>query len=331
MNIGVLLNLTVFALAVVLLARRLRNGAPLSTTVLLGLIVGAVMGAVLQWAYGHGDPTLQATMSWVGVIGDGYVRLLQMIVMPLVLMSILSAVAKLGDARSLGKISAGVLGVLLLTTAISAAIGIAVMQLLGLSADGLVQGSRELARGAALEARASELRERGLDAVPIHSNLRQEARERALFTTVRVDMEKVKAAYLLNFIRYTSWPESSFGSPASPIVLTIVGECDVSETLSKAVARSEPIGGRTLMLASSKLPRGVRQVDDDFIREIDLAERGQGELHVVRVVFCEHDTFEFGHHSLPPPPVVSSMLSAMNASTSSLLRQPRATSRISSS
>ena len=53
-------------------------------------------------------------MTWVGVVGSVYVRLLQMVVTPLVLVSILGAVSKLHDAKALGKISAGVLGTLLL-------------------------------------------------------------------------------------------------------------------------------------------------------------------------------------------------------------------------
>ena len=63
-------------------------------------------------------------MPWVGVVGGGYVRLLQMVIAPLVLVSILAAVTKLNNARSLGAISGGVLGMLLVTTAISALIGI---------------------------------------------------------------------------------------------------------------------------------------------------------------------------------------------------------------
>jgi L-cystine uptake protein TcyP (sodium:dicarboxylate symporter family) len=152
-----LLNLGVVALALAWLARRQLGGASLSSSVLTGLLLGVVLGAALQWVYGLASPTLRGTVSWVSLVGGGYVRLLQMIVMPLVLVSILAAVTRLGDARSLGRISGGVLGVLLLTTAVSAAIGIAVTRLFGLSAEGLVAGARELARGAAIEAQSQQL------------------------------------------------------------------------------------------------------------------------------------------------------------------------------
>lgn len=157
MSAGLFLNLGVFALLLTWLGRRQVAGAPFSRNVLLSLVVGVLAGAALQWGYGHGHPVVTSTLTWVGLVGGGYVRLLQMIVMPLVLVSILSAVTRLDDARALGKISFGVLAVLLLTTAASAVIGIGVTQLFGLSAEGLVQGARELERGAVLAARTGEV------------------------------------------------------------------------------------------------------------------------------------------------------------------------------
>lgn len=157
MNFALLANLGVFALALAWLARRRQGGASLSSNVLVGLLLGVALGTALQWGYGPDHPLVERTIAWVGVVGGGYVRLLQMIVMPLVLVSILSAVTRLDDARSLGRISAGVLGMLMLTTAIAATIGVGVTRLFGLSAEGLVRGARELERGAALEASSAEI------------------------------------------------------------------------------------------------------------------------------------------------------------------------------
>jgi uncharacterized protein len=162
MSIGLFANLAIFTFVLVWLARRQSAGVPLSNNVLVSLVVGIALGAALQWGYGHGDEVIAGTMTWVGLVGSGYVRLLQMIVMPLVLVSILSAVTRLDDARSLGKISAVVLGILMVTTAISAGIGVGVTRLFGLRADGLVQGARELERGEALAARTGEVADLGL-------------------------------------------------------------------------------------------------------------------------------------------------------------------------
>ena len=69
-----------------------------------------------------------------------------MVVMPLVFVSILGAVIKLHDAGSLGKISFISIGTLLFTTAIAAFVGVAVTNLFGLTAAGLVQGTQETER-----------------------------------------------------------------------------------------------------------------------------------------------------------------------------------------
>lgn len=157
MSVPVLASLLVFALALAALVHRARGGAPLSQNVLVALVAGVALGVGLQWVHGIGTPALADTLTWVNVVGGGYVRLLQMVVMPLVLVSILAAVTRLGDARALGKIAFGVLGLLMVTTAISAAIGIGVAQAFGLSADGLVQGARELARGEAMESQLGQV------------------------------------------------------------------------------------------------------------------------------------------------------------------------------
>lgn len=74
-----------------------------------------------------------------------------MIVMPLVFASILSAVAKLHNASSLGKISILTIGTLLFTTLIAALVGVFVTNLFGLTAEGLIQGTQETARLSAIE------------------------------------------------------------------------------------------------------------------------------------------------------------------------------------
>lgn len=157
MELALLINLAVFGAVLMWIARRQLAGESFSFLVLAALIVGTVLGAVFQAVYGPEAPAVAGAMAWVNVIGSGYVRLLQMIVMPLVLVTILGAVTRLEDLSALGKISGGVLGLLLATTAVSAIIGIAVTRLFGLSAEGMVPGAREATRGTALEGRVGEV------------------------------------------------------------------------------------------------------------------------------------------------------------------------------
>ncbi len=151
MNYALTFNILVFIGLLAGLAMTERTSWSLSKKVLVGLTIGVVFGMVLQGTYGTNAPTLKETISWLDVVGNGYVRLLQMIVMPLVFASILSAVARLHKASSLGKISVMTIGTLLITTAIAALVGIAMVNLFGLTADGLIQGTQESERLAKIQ------------------------------------------------------------------------------------------------------------------------------------------------------------------------------------
>ena len=151
MDLPLTLNLVAFVVVLVLLSRFSRNNWSLSKKVLTGLVIGVLFGLVLQLIYGENSAVVKTSISWFNIVGNGYVQLLQMVVMPLVFVSILSAVARLHNASSLGKISVLTIGVLLFTTAISALVGVFVTGLFGLSAEGLVQGVQETARLSAIQ------------------------------------------------------------------------------------------------------------------------------------------------------------------------------------
>lgn len=152
-----ILNLVAFAVLLALLVRQHKSQKSLSRRVFTGLGLGVLFGAALQLLYGVGSDTIATTLDYVNIVGSGYVSLLKMIIMPLILVSIIGAIVKVKDTGSLGKMSGSVIGILLATTAVSALIGIFVSNLFGLSADGIVQGAREMARGEALQVRLEGL------------------------------------------------------------------------------------------------------------------------------------------------------------------------------
>ncbi|WP_302463675.1 L-cystine transporter [Hafnia paralvei] len=150
MNLPLVINVLVFVALLLLLAQTRRTKWSLAKKVLVGLVMGVLFGLGLQLVYGSDNPLLKDSISWFNIVGNGYVQLLQMIVMPLVFVSILSAVAKLHNASSLGKISFLSIDTLLFTTMIAALVGVLVTNLFGLTAEGLVQGTQETARLAAI-------------------------------------------------------------------------------------------------------------------------------------------------------------------------------------
>jgi L-cystine uptake protein TcyP (sodium:dicarboxylate symporter family) len=151
MNLPLILNLLVFLALLLGLLQTRRTDWSLAKKVLLALVLGVVFGAALHAVYGDNSPVLKSTIGWLDLVGNGYVQLLQMIVMPLIFASILSAVARLHNASSLGRISFLTIGTLLFTTLIAALIGVSLTNLFGLTAEGLVAGTQEMARMQALQ------------------------------------------------------------------------------------------------------------------------------------------------------------------------------------
>ncbi|MEH6530579.1 MAG: L-cystine transporter [Photobacterium frigidiphilum] len=152
-----IINLAFFALLIALLLKQQRTEQTLSKRVFTSLGLGVLFGGALQLIYGGGSQIVADTLEYVNIVGAGYVSLLKMIIMPLIMVSIIAAIVKVKDAGSLGKISGLTIGILLATTAASALIGILVSNMFGLSADGIVQGAREIARGEMLESRLTNI------------------------------------------------------------------------------------------------------------------------------------------------------------------------------
>ena len=128
-----------------------------SKRVFVGLGVGILLGLVLQYIYGTKSDVLKATIDWYNIVGKGYVKLLQMIVMPLVFISIVSAFTKMKLTNNIGKISTLIIGLLVGTTAVAAAIGIASTLAFNLDGAQFQQGEAETARIGQVEQRLGDI------------------------------------------------------------------------------------------------------------------------------------------------------------------------------
>lgn len=84
MNLPLVINVLLFVALLLLLAQTRHKQWSLSKKVLVGLGLGVLFGLGLQWVYGADNPVLKESITWFNIVGNGYVQLLQMIVMPLV-------------------------------------------------------------------------------------------------------------------------------------------------------------------------------------------------------------------------------------------------------
>lgn len=94
------LFLTLLIIAIVLAVAGLlfymqKKHVSFSIRVLLALGAGVVYGLLLQFFFAPDSSVIQQSMDWVNILGTGYVRFLQMIVMPLIFISILSAFTRM--------------------------------------------------------------------------------------------------------------------------------------------------------------------------------------------------------------------------------------------
>lgn len=153
MSITVILNLTVFIGILFLLVKFSKQDMKLSRKVFMGLVAGVIFGFALQALYGAGSAEINGTLEWTNVVANGYISLLYMIIMPLIVVSMISAVTKIDEVTSLGKIGGSVVMVLVFTTMLSSLVAIGITDLFSLSAEGMVSGEREAARLASIEGR----------------------------------------------------------------------------------------------------------------------------------------------------------------------------------
>ncbi|MGL5303137.1 MAG: L-cystine transporter [Aeromonas sp.] len=151
MIVSVIGNLAILVFLLWFLYRLQQKHVSFTRRVFTGLGLGILFGAALQLIYGTGSAVIVQTMDYLDIVGGGYVRLLQMIIIPLIMVSIIGAILKLNGGTALGKISAMTIGVLIFTTAIAAGVGILMSNLFGLTAEGLTSGAAESARGVALQ------------------------------------------------------------------------------------------------------------------------------------------------------------------------------------
>ncbi|HEV7239691.1 MAG TPA: dicarboxylate/amino acid:cation symporter [Thermoanaerobaculia bacterium] len=98
---------------------------PLHTKILIGLVAGAIVGGTLNSLVGAKDVNLAfVTEHITNPIGQLWIRLLLLLVVPLVFSSLVVGVAGLGDLRRIGRIGVKSLIYTLIVSAISVVIGL---------------------------------------------------------------------------------------------------------------------------------------------------------------------------------------------------------------
>lgn len=102
----------------------------LTTRIFAALIVGAIIGGLLYVLPDHSFKDDILINGVFYVIGNGFIRLMQMLVVPLVFVSIVCGSSAIGDSKTLGKVGVKSILFYLFTTAIAVSVAILVANLI---------------------------------------------------------------------------------------------------------------------------------------------------------------------------------------------------------
>ena len=144
--------MALFVGAIIYMATQQKKHVKFGTRILWALVLGVVLGLILQFVFGPTSNAVKLSLNWIKLVGNIYVALLRMIIIPLVLVSIMTAIANMQGQKNIGKIGGTIIGVLLITTAIAALVGALTTASFGLNTEGL---SADDARVTSLEDRAT--------------------------------------------------------------------------------------------------------------------------------------------------------------------------------
>ncbi len=101
-----------------------RRGVSLHTQILLGLIIGAIAGVASNTLWSDSPRLIWIVDNVANPVGQVFLRMLFMVVVPLVFTSLALGVAGLGDVRRLGRIGGKTFGFFVLTTALAVTLGL---------------------------------------------------------------------------------------------------------------------------------------------------------------------------------------------------------------
>ncbi|HDK7435390.1 TPA: L-cystine transporter [Staphylococcus aureus] len=152
-----LINIIVLVIFIVILHMMARKHISFAKRVFTALGIGIVFGVLLHLVYGKHSNVITSTSDWFNIVGQGYVALLQMIVMPLIFISIVAAFTKIQIGEKFAKIGSLIFIFLIGTVTIAAIVGVVYALVFGLDASTINLGNAEQARGSEIAKQAKDL------------------------------------------------------------------------------------------------------------------------------------------------------------------------------
>lgn len=103
----------------------------LTTRIFISLLLGAILGVFLHYCVLPNDAVQNILVDGVFyVVGQGFLRLMQMLVVPLVLCSLICGASAIGDTKTLGKVGVRTVVFYIITTALAVAVALIVARII---------------------------------------------------------------------------------------------------------------------------------------------------------------------------------------------------------
>ncbi|WP_099302711.1 dicarboxylate/amino acid:cation symporter [Bacillus sp. Marseille-P3800] len=186
---------------------------PLYTQIAIGAVLGITVGLIL------GEQA-----SRIAFVGEIFLSLLKMLVVPLVVTSLLSGITKMKDARSLGQIGARFMGYLVLTSILATSVGIIVALLMkpGSESVGMFSNGEEI------EPTTFQLTEQFLSWIP---------------SNVFASLSEMNLLQIIVFTLFIGIVLITLGESKVPTIYSFINEsADVMLKLTEFVIKFAPYG-----------------------------------------------------------------------------------------
>lgn len=127
----------------------------LTTKIFIALIVGALCGVLLHYIVPNSSFKQNFLIEGLFyIVGNGFLRLMQMLVVPLVFCSLVCGASAIGDTKTLGKVGIKTIGFYLVTTALAITVALSVGKVvnpgIGLDISAIEQGEATIAESTGL-------------------------------------------------------------------------------------------------------------------------------------------------------------------------------------
>lgn len=152
-----ILNIIIFAAFIIGLSIMAKKHVSFPKRVFSALGVGIVFGIALHLIYGADSKITTQTSDWLSIVGDGYISLLQMIVIPLIFISIVSAFTKIQIGEKFAKVGMWIFIFLIGTVGIAAIVGVLSALVFHLDASSIDLGGAVSSKGSEITDQAKDM------------------------------------------------------------------------------------------------------------------------------------------------------------------------------